>query len=233
MEPEVARAASLLGLRFQTWDLLRLALIHRSYLNEEIDAEESNERLEFLGDAALGYIVGRWLYRRYPHLPEGALTRRRTALVSNQTLAEWARKAGLDDCVLISKGERGAALPDRILGGVYEAILAAIMLDRGQDALEAFLVPILEAEADDVIARTLAGNFKGRLQELVQERERVTPDYVLLDDAGDAPDARFTVAVRAGGRTIATATGKNKQAAEQAAAQRGLEAYGEVTSGEQ
>ena len=76
-----------------------------------------------------------------------------------------------------------------------------------------------------MIARTLAGNFKGRLQELVQERERVTPDYVLLDDTGTEPDARFTVAVRAGERTIATATGKNKQAAEQAAAQRGLEAY--------
>ena len=142
MEPEVAKAAGLLGLRFQSWDLLRLALIHRSYLNEEADAEESNERLEFLGDAALGYIVGRWLYRRYPNLPEGALTRRRTALVSNQTLAEWARKSWIGHLRShLARANAAAVLADRILGGVYEAILAAILLDRGQDALEAFLLP--------------------------------------------------------------------------------------------
>ena len=225
MEPEVAQAAAKLGLRFSRWDLLRQALIHRSYLNEELDAEESNERLEFLGDAALGFVVARWLYRRYPELPEGALTRRRMALVSNQTLARWARQIALEDCVLISKGERGMELPDRVLGGVYESVLAAILLDRGQDALEQFLMPILEAEADEVVARTIAGNFKGRLQELVQERERVTPVYITLDVDGADTDHRFTVAVTAGERTIATASGRSKQVAEQLAAQQALEAY--------
>ncbi len=233
MEPEVAQAAMVLGLRFNRWDLLRQSLIHRSYLNEEQDTEQSNERLEFLGDAALGFVVGRWLYERYPDLPEGALTRRRMALVSNQTLARWARAIGLEECILISKGERGAELPDRVLGGMYEAVLAAILLDRGQEALEQFLSPILETEADEVVARTIAGNFKGRLQELVQERERVTPAYITLDETGADAERRFTVAVRAGARTIATATGRSKQVAEQLAAQRALEAYEDGDAGGQ
>ncbi len=227
MEPEVIRAAGLLGVPFGRWDLLREALIHRSYLNEEEDATDSNERLEFLGDAALGFITARYLFDRYTDAPEGQLTRRRMALVSNQTLARWTRALGLDDCILISKGERGAEFPDRVLGGTFEAILAAIMLDRGLEAVEQFLRPILEAEADDAINATMAKNFKGRLQEVVQERERVTPTYRTMDENGPEHERRFTVAAMAGERVIATGTGRSKQAAEQEAAMRALATYGE------
>lgn len=225
MEPEVAQAAAALNMQFARWDLLREALIHRSYLNEDASATESNERLEFLGDAALGFIVAQYLYHRYKDAPEGQLTRRRMALVSNQTLARWARKIGLDRLLLISKGERGIALPDRVLGGAFEALLAAIMLDRGMAAVEAFLVPILDAEADEVVARTMAGNFKGRLQEVAQDRERVTPTYKTLDTLGADHERRFTVAAMIGERVLATGTGKSKQIAEQAAAEAGLAAY--------
>lgn len=225
MEPEIALAAATLGMRFARWDLLREALIHRSYLNEDASATESNERLEFLGDAALGFIVARYLYDRYKDAPEGQLTRRRMALVSNQTLARWARRIGLDRMLLISKGERGIELPDRILGGAFEALLAAILLDRGIAAVEAFLVPILDAEADELIARTMAGNFKGRLQEIVQERERITPTYTMLDEPGVDHERRFTVAVMLEDRILATGQGKSKQIAEQAAAEAGLAVY--------
>lgn len=225
MEPEVAQAAAALNMQFARWDLLREALIHRSYLNEDASATESNERLEFLGDAALGFIVAQYLYRRYKDAPEGQLTRRRMALVSNQTLARWARRIGLDRLLLISKGERGIELPDRVLGGAFEALLAAILLDRGMAAAEAFLLPILDAEADEVIARTMAGNFKGRLQEVAQDRERITPTYQTVETLGPDHERRFSVAVMLGDRVLATGTGKSKQIAEQAAAEAGLAAY--------
>jgi ribonuclease III len=225
MEPEVAQAAAALDMQFARWDLLREALIHRSYLNEDASATESNERLEFLGDAALGFLVAQYLYHRYKDAPEGQLTRRRMALVSNQTLARWAQEIGLDRMLLISKGERGAELPDRVLGGTFEALLAAILLDRGMAAVEAFLVPILDAEADEVVARTMAGNFKGRLQEIAQERERITPTYQTLDTLGPEHERRFTVAVMLGDRVLATGAGKSKQIAEQAAAEAGLATY--------
>ncbi|MCA1669000.1 MAG: ribonuclease III [Thermomicrobia bacterium] len=219
------QAAAALDMQFARWDLLRAALIHRSYLNEDASATESNERLEFLGDAALGFIVAQYLYNRYPDAPEGQLTRRRMALVSNQTLARWARRIGLDRMLLISKGERGIALPDRILGGAFEALLAAILLDRGSTAVETFLVPILDAEADELVARTMAGNFKGRLQEIAQERERITPTYKTLDTPETDDERRFTVAVMLDDRVLATGQGKSKQMAEQAAAEAGLARY--------
>jgi ribonuclease-3 len=225
MEPEVAQAAAALDMQFARWDLLREALIHRSYLNEDASATESNERLEFLGDAALGFLVAQYLYNRYKDAPEGQLTRRRMALVSNQTLARWAQEIGLDRMLLISKGERGMELPDRVLGGTFEALLAAILLDRGLAAVEAFLVPILDAEADEVVARTMAGNFKGRLQEIAQERERITPTYKTLDTLGPEHERRFTVAVMLDDRVLATGAGKSKQIAEQAAAEAGLATY--------
>jgi len=225
MEPEVAQAAAALDMQFARWDLLREALIHRSYLNEDASATESNERLEFLGDAALGFIVAQYLFNRYKDAPEGQLTRRRMALVSNQTLARWARRIGLDRMLLISKGERGIELPDRVLGGAFEALLSAILLDRGIAAVEAFLVPILDAEADEVVARTMAGNFKGRLQEIAQERERITPTYQMLHTPETDPERRFTVAAMLNDRVLATGQGRSKQIAEQAAAEAGLAAY--------
>jgi ribonuclease-3 len=232
MEPEVAQAAATLSMRFSRWDLLRQALIHRSYLNEESNATESNERLEFLGDAVLGYIVAQYLFRRYRSAPEGQLTRRRMALVSNHTLADWARRIELDKLLLVSKGERGIDLPDRVLGGAFEALLAAILLDRGLDAVEEFLMPIIEADADRVMNEMIAGNYKGRLQEIVQERDRLTPFYQTVESAGPDHERRFTVAVMAGERELARGSGKSKQLAEQAAAEAALAKYDALDPGE-
>src|SRR5947209_5584921 len=232
MEPEVAQAAASLGIRFSHWDLLREALIHRSYLNEEADATQSNERLEFLGDAVLGYIVAQYLFRRFRGAPEGQLTRRRMALVSNHTLADWARQIQLDKLLLVSKGERGIELPDRVLGGAFEALLAAILLDRGLDAVEEFLIPIVEADADRVMNAMIAGNYKGRLQEVVQERDRLTPFYTTVESAGPDHERLFTVAVMVGDREVARGSGKSKQLAEQAAAEAALAEYDALDRGE-
>ena len=225
MEPEVAQAAALLNLRFARWDLLREALIHRSYLNEEANATESNERLEFLGDAVLGYLVAQYLFRRFRGASEGQLTRRRVALVSNQTLARWARRIGLEKVLLISKGERGIEQPDRVLGGAFEALLAAIMLDQGMEAAAAFFTPILDDDADTVMDLVLAGNYKGRLQEVVQERDRVTPTYTTVGTTGPDHERQFVVAVLVGEREIARGVGKSKQLGEQAAAEAALALY--------
>jgi ribonuclease-3 len=230
MEPEVAQAAATLSMRFSRWDLLRQALIHRSYLNEESNATESNERLEFLGDAVLGYIVAQYLFRRYRSAPEGQLTRRRMALVSNHTLADWARRIELDKLLLVSKGERGIDLPDRVLGGAFEALLAAILLDRGLVAVEEFLMPIIEADADRVMDEMIAGNYKGRLQEIAQERDRLTPFYKTVESAGPDHERQFTVAVMVGDRELARGSGKSKQIAEQAAAEAGLATYDALAS---
>lgn len=223
------RAARNLGIEIRNYDLLRLALTHRSLLNElEIDQIEaihqSNERLEFLGDAVLGMITAEFLYQRYPQLPEGRLTAYRTALVRTETLARWARRFGLDELLYLGRGEVGAdgEVRDRILAGAFEAVIAAIYLDRGMRVTKRFLRDLLREDAEETIIIGQETNYKGRLQELVQEHKRVTPLYRTVEVSGPAHDRLFTVEVVVNGRSIGVGTGSSKRAAQQEAAQRAL-----------
>lgn len=230
-DARLQQAADRLGVRFRNLELLRQALTHLSYVNElsphlRDAVRQSNERLEFLGDAVLSLLVAEFLYRRYPDAPEGELTAYRTALVRTQTLARWARQLGLEDVLYLGRGEQpepGRPVRDRILAGAFEAVLGAIYLDRGIGAARQFLIRLLEAEADERISLDQAANYKGRLQELTQERLHITPVYRTIAVSGPAHQRTFTAEVLIGERPFGVGHGPSKRAAEQEAARRALE----------
>jgi ribonuclease III len=234
------RAEEVLGVRFRDRDLLKRALTHRSYVNElGRDPRDSNERLEFLGDALLGFFVADWLYARFGDLHEGELTARRVALIRTDTLARWSRQLGLGPLLYLSKGEtEPEVLSDRILANAFESALAAIHLDAGTAAARTFLEGRL-VEADTIIAHQATENHKGRLQELTQDADlrrqyldidalpgsggsRFTPIYVVVARGMPQTDAAFTVEVRVDGRALGVGQGSNKRLAEQSAARDAL-----------
>ncbi|MBI1854397.1 MAG: ribonuclease III, partial [Chloroflexi bacterium] len=150
-----AELAGRLGLSFKNLSLLARALTHRSYINENPSALEDNERLEFLGDAVLDFIVGAWVYHHCPELPEGDLTRMRSALVRNEQLAEFARRLDLGQAMRMGRGEAasGGRGRDGLLGSLFEAVIGALYLDQGLSAAQDFMEPLLESVRDRVILR--------------------------------------------------------------------------------
>lgn len=225
----VTEAAQKLGLAFKNLDFLIEALTHRSYLNEHRDAKQNhNERLEFLGDAVLELAATRFLFDRFPLKPEGELTAYRAALVNTVSLAAVAQTLGINDILLLSKGEAkdtGRAR-DVILANAFEAITGALYLDQGYDAAEAFLAKNLFPNIDDVIARRAWQDAKSRFQEMAQEKKGITPAYKTLSETGPDHARTFVVGVFLGTDEIARGEGKSKQDAEQVAAQAGLDKTG-------
>ncbi|HUY62454.1 MAG TPA: ribonuclease III [Candidatus Paceibacterota bacterium] len=227
--PDFASLASALGISFSDPDLLTEALTHRSYLNEHREyAGSHNERLEFLGDAVLELAVTDFLFRKFPAKPEGELTSYRAALVNTRSLSESAQALGVNEYLLLSKGEAkdtGRAR-DVILADAFEAIIGAIYLDQGYAAADAFIRAHLSSKIDDVIAKRAYQDAKSRFQETAQEKRGVTPSYETLAQVGPDHDKRFTVGVFIGREEIARGEGRSKQEAEQAAAQSALDATG-------
>ncbi|OGG48641.1 ribonuclease III [Candidatus Kaiserbacteria bacterium RIFCSPLOWO2_12_FULL_52_8] len=223
--PDFSSFASRIGLSFNKLDLLIEAFTHRSYLNEHRDyAGNHNERLEFLGDAVLELAVTDFLFKKFPTKPEGELTNFRAALVNTVSLAGSAQKLGVNDFLLLSKGEArdtGRAR-DVILADTFEAIIGAIYLDLGYESAEKFIAANLYGKIDDVIAKRAYQDAKSHFQELAQEKRGVTPNYKTLGEVGPDHDKRFTIGVFIGSEEIAHGEGQSKQEAEQAAAQAGL-----------
>lgn len=222
---EFAAHAQKLGLAFNDLGILTEALTHRSYLNENRTAGNHNERLEFLGDAVLELAVTRFLFDRFPNKPEGDLTAYRAALVNTFSLADEAERLGVNDMLLLSKGERKDTGRARqiILANAFEAILGAIYLDQGYEAAEAFLSINLYPKIDEVIAKRTWQDAKSHFQEIAQDRKSVTPTYKTLSETGPDHDKLFTVGVFLGSEKIAEGDGKSKQEAEQAAATAALD----------
>jgi len=231
-DPFPEQLASALGLSFRDIDLLRLALTHRSVAHELRSAidhgapsplELSNERLEFLGDSVLGYLVAMDLYLRYPLAPEGELTARRVSLVRAERLVGWARSIHLEDYLYLAQGERVSESPrDRILGGGFEALIGAIAIDQGIEAVRAFVQPFLDQDVEGALLENLAANPKGQLQEYLQEHYRQPPVYRIIDVAGPEHARLFTAEVLAEGESLGTGQGESKRLAEQAAADMAL-----------
>jgi len=210
-----------LGLTFNNLDLLIEALTHRSYLNEHrTTAGTHNERLEFLGDAVLELIVTHFLYLRFPSKPEGDLTAYRAALVNTYSLAETAEGLGVNDMLLLSKGEKKDTGRARqiILANAFEAILGSVYLDQGYAAAEAFVSRTLTPKIDLVLKNRTWQDAKSNFQEVAQDKKSVTPTYKTVNETGPDHDKQFTVAVLLSGEEIARGDGKSKQEAEQAAA---------------
>jgi len=227
--PDFPTFAATLDVPFKDYRLLAEAVTHRSYLNEHRDYPGAhNERLEFLGDAVLELATTDFLFKKYPAKPEGELTAYRAALVNTVSLAESARALGVNDYLLLSKGEAkdtGRAR-DVILADAFEAIIGAVYLDSGYAAAEAFIAKNLYAKIEGVIEKRTYQDAKSRFQELAQEKRGATPRYETLGEIGPDHDKRFTVGVFVGNEEVARGEGKSKQEAEQDAAQAALEKTG-------
>jgi ribonuclease-3 len=223
-----ADLARRLGLSFHNIWLLARALTHRSYVNENPSTLEDNERLEFLGDAVLDFVVGAWVYHHCPELPEGELTRMRSALVRNDQLAEFARGLELGRAMRMGRGESasGGRERDNLLGSTLEALIGALFLDAGIPAVEAFMKPLLESVKDRVILRAEIYDPKSRLQEWAQGAKLGTPQYITVGTSGPEHAKMFEVEARLGGTTYGRGSGPSKQIAAQVAAQITLESLG-------
>lgn len=218
-----------IGHMFKSKELLEQAFTHRSYLNENRGtAREHNERLEFLGDAVLELVVTEFLYAKYPEKPEGDLTAYRAALVNTQSISEAATNLGMNDYLLLSRGEAKDTGRARqiILANAFEALIGAIYLDAGYEPAQKFIEAQLFHKTDEVVAKRLWQDAKSRLQETAQGLVGITPTYELANQTGPDHDKRFVVAAYIGREKIATGEGRSKQEAEQDAAQKALLAKG-------
>ena len=218
--------AARLGLAFRDWSLLETALTHSSYLNEDSRGKlESNERLEFLGDAVIGLVIAQELYDRCPDAGEGDLTNRRTHVVRGSSLAQVARGLGLGGYLRMGRGEDAAGGREREsnLEDALEALVGAVFLDGGYDAARVLALRILKELIDEIVRHGIPQNAKGRLQELTQGRSLGQPRYELVETSGPDHAPTFTVAVEVNGKVLGRGTGNSKLDAEQAAAREALE----------
>jgi ribonuclease-3 len=214
-----------IGINFQNKDLLIEALTHRSYLNEYAGGDlRHNERLEFLGDAVLELIVSEELFIKFPEEPEGQLTVLRAALVNYQILASVALTIRLQDFILMSRGERKDTGRARevILANAIEAVLGAIYLDQGFEKTRPFVKKFVMANLDEVLKTKSYKDAKSELQEVVQEKHRLTPTYRVMGEEGPAHKRQFTMGVYFGDKFIAQGEGQSKQDAEIEAAKNAL-----------
>jgi ribonuclease-3 len=218
-----------IGVTFNDAQLLRQAFTHRSYLNEHRgETIGHNERLEFLGDAVLELISTHYLYEKYPASHEGELTAFRAALVNAVTLSDVAAELGMNDYLLLSRGESKDTGRARqvLLANAFEAVVGAIYLDLGYDAAREFIEAHLFPKMDEIVKNRLWQDAKSTLQEKVQEFEGSTPHYSVLKESGPDHDKHFVVGVYAGSTQLAQGEGRSKQDAEQSAARAALEAKG-------
>ncbi len=223
---ELDSLQEILGFSFEDISHLQRALVHRSHLNEASgSALESNERLEFLGDALLGLVIAEELYRRFPDFQEGDLTRLRSALVRTETLAGVARSLQLGDYLQLGRGEEetGGRNKQRNLACVLEAVIGAVFIDQGFDMSKEFILRILDSEFETAIEGNLESDPKSKLQELIQARDQITPAYRTIDSFGPDHDKVFTVEVLANDIVLGQGAGTSKQRAEQEAARAALE----------
>lgn len=213
-----------LALPFQDYRLLSRALTHRSYLNENPEALEDNERLEFLGDAVLDFLVGAWLYNHFPEMAEGELTRMRSALVRTEQLAEFAREINLGAAMRLGRGEQDGGGRDRmaLLCGTFEALIGAIYLNAGIDAVSIFIEPYLRMAADQIVSTRRDRDPKSLFQEWIQAQGLGPPIYRILSTSGPEHEKSFEVAVIVNGESYGVGLGSSKQAAAKAAAHSAL-----------
>lgn len=209
-----------LGYTFRDPGLLRLALTHPSVAHEQGSPIQTNQRLEFLGDAVLQLVLTRELYDRYPELGEGPLTKARARLVNRSSLAQRGRDLGLGQHLLLSRGEemhggreRASALADTV-----EAVLGAIFLDGGLEAASRLILQNFGESLESIASGTVADNPKGELQELLQSSSAESPQYHVLSVSGPDHDRVFECTVHHAGCELARGQGKSKKAAESAAA---------------
>ena len=222
---DIETASSLdarLGLSFSNFALLTAALTHRSYANEDLNGAMDNERLEFLGDAVLDFIVGEWAYHRFPEMPEGILTKIRAYLVNNERLADFARRIDLGGALRLGRGERssGGAVRGSVLGSAFEALIGAIYLDSDLDKVRRFVIPLLDEKKE--MAFEEIDDPKSRLQEITQARKLGAPRYHVVHTSGPDHAKIYEVEVEVAGQILGRGIGTSKSLAEREAARDAL-----------
>ncbi|MBR2579515.1 MAG: ribonuclease III [Clostridia bacterium] len=216
-----------IGYKFKDRKLLKIALTHSSYANESGGRLHSYERLEFLGDSVLGLITSDYIFKNFPNLPEGELTKLRASLVCERQLFEFAKNLELHKYIKLSRGERHSGGENRpsILADVFEAICAAIYLDSGMEEVRKFvlsnIVPAIKHPKTVVMK-----DYKTHLQEIIQKNPEETIEYVLVGESGPDHDKRFTIEAKINNNVVGRGTGKSKKQAEQQAAKQTLELMG-------
>jgi ribonuclease-3 len=217
-------AERVLGHTFRNPQLLKESLTHASIADNRLN---SNERMEFLGDAVLDLIICEALYLRFPEFLEGELTKIKSAVVSRRTCAEVAKETGLADLLIIGKGiSSREQMPPSLAAAVYESIVAAIYLDGGFDVVKEYVLRTMTPKIDFISANMHAQNYKAVLQQHAQKLIGATPIYELLDEKGPDHSKCFEVCVTIDGRRFTSAWGPNKKMAEQKAALLALEELG-------
>jgi len=220
---------SKINIKFKNQDLLKEAFTHRSYLNENPSwPVGQNERLEFLGDAVLELAVTDFLFMRFPEKPEGELTSFRAALVNANMLSSVAQDLGINDYLLLSKGESKDVGRARlfILANCFEALIGAIYLDQGYDPASRFIHENILPKMDEILNKKLFRDSKSLFQERAQEITGITPSYEVVKEWGPDHDKHFVVGVYVGKELVAQGEGPSKQEAQQQAAMAGLKAKG-------
>lgn len=225
MRLEPKNFATKIGVVFNNPDLLMSAFLHRSYLNEHREIKlPHNERLEFLGDAVLELVVTDFLYKEFPEEDEGDMTAYRAALVNTNSLSDVAKDLGVNDYLLLSKGEAKDTGRARqyILANTYESIVGALYLDLGYEAARKFIADTLLARSQAIIGNYKSQDPKSFFQEKAQEFYSVTPSYKLIEETGPDHDKKFTTGLYINEELVAEGSGHSKQEAEQDAARKGL-----------
>ncbi|MCB0060808.1 MAG: ribonuclease III [Caldilineaceae bacterium] len=223
---DIAKLQESLPIQFNDISLLQRAFIHRSYLNEVTEENDlaDNERLEFLGDAVLGFVVSEELFTTFPEFQEGPLTNLRAALVRRETLSKLATQLNLGDYLWLGNGEEDSGGRDRpaTLCAVFEALVGAIYIDQGTDAVRHFVLPLTNRELIQTKQAALGKDAKSRMQEYVQREFNVTPRYKETESSGPDHDKTFVMTVTVSGKVYGVGEGRSKGEATQSAAAMGL-----------
>ena len=212
---------------FKDKSLLKQALIHRSFINEASDRDEltNNERIEFLGDAILELVITEYLYEAYPQFKEGELTSFRAATVRTTSLAETGEKLQIGEFVYMSKGEEttGGRHRPYIIANTFESLLGAIYQDQGWEVVKGFLHRILVPKIKNIVENRTDIDSKSKLQEISQNKTGLTPSYHLVSAIGPDHNKEFTMAAKIGDYYFGEGKGRNKQEAEEFAANKAIE----------
>lgn len=219
-----------LRLTFKRAELIIEAFTHRSYLNEAGRDRSSNERLEFLGDAILSFLVSHHLYLSYPDHPEGILTNLRSTIVKTETLSSISKELNFGQYLYLSHGEEkgGGRNNPSLLADTFEAFLGALFIDQGLVAAKKFLQDVLFSKIPQILASELYSDYKSKLQEIVQEYSKSPPTYKIIKTEGPDHAKLFWVTVVIDGNEKETGSGKSKQEAEQISAAKTLEKMGKI-----
>ena len=197
---------------------------HRSYLNESNEARESNERIEFLGDSILSFVVSSYIYKKYPNLKEGELTNMRSILTNTETLYSIAAEMELGKYLKLSRGEEasGGRTNKSLLANTYESIVGGLFLDQGVEASREFITNTILNRIDEIIGDQGLKDSKSHLQEILQDKYKNSPIYEIVSEEGPDHARIYTVQVRNGDKILGKGTGKSKQDAEKQAAREAL-----------